>query len=259
MPVQRKADDSVANFHTETNDLNGKRILVSGGTTGIGRAIAGLLASYGSKVFVFGREGAALNDALVAFRGAGGDVTGTIGDVAKASDIEKVFEAARDALGSLDIYVDNAGVSGEGIVDMADKDWRYVVEANLVGAMATAREAVLWMKERGAGHVVIIGSISAERENEGSSVYVATKSGLRGFAESLHKEVRRDGIKVTLIEPGEVGSDMQQASPSAQRRKIKRGEMLRAEDIAVATHFAVTQPGRCDVTFLQIRPHSEQE
>jgi NADP-dependent 3-hydroxy acid dehydrogenase YdfG len=245
-------------FHTEVINLEGKRILISGGTTGIGRAIAGLLASYGARVFVFGRDGKVLNEALADLRRAGA-VTGTTGDVAEAADIRHVFEAARETLGTLDIYVDNAGLSGEGIMEMEDQDWRYVVETNLVGAMATAREAVKWMKEGGSGHLVIVGSVSAEREHAGSSVYVATKSALRGFAESLHKEVRGDGVKVTLIEPGMVGSDMVEDPPSAQRQKIKKGEMLRAEDIAVATHYVVTQPTRCDVTFLQIRPHNEKD
>jgi NADP-dependent 3-hydroxy acid dehydrogenase YdfG len=248
-----------ANFHTAVNDLRDKRILVSGGTTGIGRAIAGLLASYGAAVFIFGRDGKVLNNALADLRRAGGNVSGTVGDVAKAEDIDRVFKAADEALGGLDIYVDNAGISGEGIADMEDADWRYTVETNLMGAMATARTAVLKMKEAESGHLVIIGSMSAEYEGAESSVYVATKSGLRGFAESLYKEVRGDGIKVTLIEPGQVGSDMQEATPAQQRRQIRKGEMLRAEDIAVATHFVITQPARCDVTFMQVRPHVEKD
>src|SRR5581483_28678 len=111
------------------------------------------------------------------------------------------------------------------------EDWRYVIDTNLVGAMACAREGLLWMAERKHGHIVIIGSMSAEREGKDSSVYVAGKSGLRGFAESFHKEARNKGVKVTLIEPGEVGSDMQEASPAEQRREIEAGRMLRAEDI----------------------------
>ncbi|HET7717443.1 MAG TPA: SDR family oxidoreductase, partial [Bauldia sp.] len=158
-----------------------------------------------------------------------------------------------------DIFIDNAGVSGEGIAEMAEDDWRYVVETNLVGAMATADRAAQWMAERRTGHIVIIGSMSAERKGKSSSVYVATKSGLRGFAESFHREVREKGIKVTLIEPGSTGSDMVEATPEEQREKIARHEMLRAEDVAVAVHYAVTQPARCDVTFMQIRPHIEAD
>jgi NADP-dependent 3-hydroxy acid dehydrogenase YdfG len=115
------------------------------------------------------------------------------------------------------------------------------------------------MTEAKSGHIIIIGSMSAERKGKSSSVYVATKSGLRGFAESFHREVRERGIKVTLIEPGRTGSDMIEDPPEVQREKIGRREMLRAEDVAVAVHYVVTQPFRCDVTFMQIRPHVEPD
>lgn len=246
-------------FHTEVSEIRGKTVLVSGGTTGIGRAIAGLLAAEGARTFIFGRHDAELRDALKSIREAGGEAEGLTADVAKPAGVDALFEAARRSFGTLDIYVDNAGISGEGIGDMPDPDWRYVVETNLVGAMATADKAAEWMAERGSGHIVIIGSMSAERKGKSSSVYVATKSGLRGFAESFHREVREKGIKVTLIEPGLTGSDMIDDPPEVQREKIGRAEMLRAEDIAVAVHYVVSQPERCDVTFLQIRPHVEAD
>jgi NAD(P)-dependent dehydrogenase (short-subunit alcohol dehydrogenase family) len=249
---------AAVSFHTDHPRLDGRSVLVSGGTTGIGRAIAGLLASHGAKVFVFGRHHAELEDALRDIRSTG-EADGMTGDVARADDIADIFKAARDFLGPLDIFVDNAGLSGEGIAEMPDSEWRYVVETNLIGAMATAEQAADWMKEAGSGHIVIIGSMSAERKGKSSSVYVATKSGLRGFAESFYREVREDGIKVTLIEPGRTGSDMIEDPPNVQRKKIARGEMLRAEDVAVAVHYAVTQPARCDVTFMQVRPHIEPD
>jgi NADP-dependent 3-hydroxy acid dehydrogenase YdfG len=248
-----------ATFHTWFKGLRDRTVLVSGGTTGIGRAIAGLLASEGARTFIFGRHETELRDALTSIRDAGGEAEGMTADVARPDDIDAVFAAARQAFGSLDIYIDNAGISGEGVGEMADADWRYVVETNLVGAMATADKAAEWMAERKSGHIVIIGSMSAERKGKSSSVYVATKSGLRGFAESFHREVRDKGIKVTLIEPGLTGSDMIDDPLETQRKKIAQAEMLRAEDVAVAVHYVVTQPERCDVTFLQVRPHVEAD
>jgi NADP-dependent 3-hydroxy acid dehydrogenase YdfG len=248
-----------ATFHTKFTGLSDRTVLVSGGTTGIGRAIAGLLAAEGARVFIFGRHATELGDALKSIRDDGGEAEGMVADVTRPEDIDAVFEQARQNFGTLDIYLDNAGVSGDGVGEMAEAYWRYVVETNLVGAMATADKAAEWMAERKSGHIVIIGSMSAERKGKSSSVYVATKSGLRGFAESFHREVREKGIKVTLIEPGLTGSDMIEDPPEKQREKIARAEMLRAEDIAVAVHYVVTQPARCDVTFLQVRPHIEAE
>jgi NADP-dependent 3-hydroxy acid dehydrogenase YdfG len=122
--------------------------------------------------------------------------------------------------------------------------------------MAMSHEAAERMKASGWGHIVNIGSMSADVREEDSSVYVATKAGIQGFSEALRKEVNPLGIKVTLIEPGAVGTDMQsQYSPEEQREKIEKMEMLRAEDIAACVLYTITQPKRCDVVALQIRPH----
>jgi NADP-dependent 3-hydroxy acid dehydrogenase YdfG len=122
--------------------------------------------------------------------------------------------------------------------------------------MAMSHEAVERMKANGWGHIVNIGSMSADVREKDSSVYVATKSGIQGFSEALRKEVNPLGIKVTLIEPGAVGTDMQsEYSPKEQRKQIEKMEMLRAEDIAACVLYTITQPKRCDVVSLQIRPH----
>jgi NADP-dependent 3-hydroxy acid dehydrogenase YdfG len=123
--------------------------------------------------------------------------------------------------------------------------------------MACAHEAVERMKKQGHGHIANIGSMSADVREEGSSVYVATKAGIQGFSAALRKEVNKYGIKVTLIEPGAVGTDMQPESPRDQRAKQDKQEMLKAEDIAACIHYCLIQPMRCDVVVVQIRPHMQ--
>jgi NADP-dependent 3-hydroxy acid dehydrogenase YdfG len=97
--------------------------------------------------------------------------------------------------------------------------------------------------------------MSADLRSGGSSIYAATKSGIQAFAEALRKEVNPRESKVSLIEPGKTGSDMVEESPSEQRNLIHKHDMLRAEDIAVAVHYVLTQPARRDIVSLQIRPH----
>ena len=251
-------EHTASDAHTAFVPVDGKAVLVTGGTTGIGRAIARLMAVQSARVFIFGRHQRELDDALASIREVGGHIQGTTADVAKAEDVKRVFAKAEDALGGIDVLVNNAGLSGEGVVDMPETEWRYVVETNLVGYLACAQEAVPRMEARKSGHIVLIGSVSADRRGKDSSVYVATKAGIQGFAESLHKEVRTKGIKVSLIEPGSVGADLNGASDAEQRDEINKGERLRAEDIAVAVHYVLTQPARCDVTRLVIRPHVEE-
>lgn len=242
----------MTSLHTEAPSLRGKRVLITGGTTGIGRAIARLLASEGAAIFTFGRHERELEDALKDISAVGGEPSGMVADASKREDVALVFQEADRLLGGVDVLIANAAVAAEALESESEDDWRYAVETNFVGYLAFARGAVLRMKEQGGGHIVLIGSMSAEYRGKDSSVYVATKSALQGFAMSFRKEVSAHGVKVTLIEPGLVGSDMIDATPSAQRKKIERGHMLRAEDIAVAVHYALTQPKRCVVMSMQI-------
>jgi NADP-dependent 3-hydroxy acid dehydrogenase YdfG len=243
------------NAHTTVESLDGKRIIITGGTTGIGRAIAILLGSYGARIFTFGRHQEQLDETLAAIRESGGQADGTVADTSKAGDVRRAFQQADAKLGGLDILLNSAALGAEDIGDMDDADWRYVIETNLVGYLATTKEALGRMQPQKRGHVVLVGSMSADVREEGSSVYVATKSAIQGFAESLRKEVNGDGIKVSLVEPGATGSDMQATTPEEEREKQEKGEMLRAEDVAVCVHYILTQPLRCDVVSVQLRPH----
>jgi NADP-dependent 3-hydroxy acid dehydrogenase YdfG len=233
-----------------------KGILVTGGTTGIGRATAILLATEGARVFTFGRHAKELNDALADFQDVG-EISGTVADTSRIEDVRRVFEEAEEKLGHIDVLVNNAALAAQGILDTDFEECEYVVETNLIGYIACARESVKRMKQRKQGHIVNVGSMSADVREKGSSVYVATKAGIQGFSEALRKEVNELGIKVSLIEPGAVGTDMQPASVEDQRKKESDAEMLKAEDIAHCIHFCLTQPRRCDVVTMQVRPHRQ--
>jgi len=244
-------------IHTKTESLEGKRILITGGTTGIGRATAILLGSYGAKIFTLGRHQEQLDEALTQIRQAGGQAEGILADMSKQADIERVFQQADQTLGGLDILINNAALAAEGIGDMETEDWRYALETNMLGYIGCTKEAVTRMQQQQKGHIVFIGSMSAVGREAGSSVYVATKTGIQGFAESLRKEVNELGIKVSLIEPGKVKADIHGTSADEQEEEIAKEQMLLAEDIAVAVHYILTQPHRCDVVGLQIRPHKQ--
>jgi NADP-dependent 3-hydroxy acid dehydrogenase YdfG len=246
-------------FDYQLEPVNDKSILITGGTTGIGRAIAILLAAQGARVMIFGRHEQELNDAMDDIRQAGGDVLGLTADVSDPGDVQRVFQEFDQQMDRLDILINNAALGYGSVMEGGYPEWDYILKTNLLGYMAMAHEAVERMKASGWGHIVNIGSMSADVREKDSSVYVATKAGIQGFSEALRKEVNPLGIKVTLIEPGAVGTDMQdQYSPEEQGERIEQMKMLRAEDIAACVLYTITQPKRCDVVALQIRPHLQE-
>ena len=239
--------------------IEGKTILITGGTTGIGRAAAVLLAKLGARVMVFGRYEKELQDALKDIRKeAQHEVYGFTADLALEENINRVFEEADKEFEKLDVLINNAAIGYGSVTDGTYKDWEFVVKTNLVGYMACTHEAVKRMKVQGEGHIINIGSLSAERREEGSSVYVATKSGIRGLSASLRKQVNPLGVKVSLIEPGAVDTDMQKKSTEEKQEKVQSLEMLTANDIAMSILYTLSQPKRCDIIELKIRPHLQK-
>ncbi len=238
--------------------LRGKNILITGGSTGIGRAAAHLLAGLGNQVMICGRHKDELEQAINDFETQNpgeGNIIGVPVDLATEEGIVQLFEKVDEDFGTLDILVNNAALAYQSIESGGYSDWDYIVKTNALAYMACSREAIDRMKAQGQGHIVNIGSMSADVREANSSVYVATKAAIQGFSEALRKEVNGKGIKVSLIEPGATGTDMQPASAEEQRELIGKMEMLKAEDIAVAVLYVLSQPKRCDVVGMQIRPH----
>ena len=246
-----------ADAHTARPGLAGRRAIVTGGTTGIGRAIAVLLASEGAKLFVCGRTPEHLDDALARIREVGeGD--GITLDLTRQADVDRFVEEGERFLGGIDLAVINAGLPADGVEDSDVETIRYIVDTNLTAMMTTTRRVVERM--RPGGDIVFIGSMSAVSRGGSSTVYAATKTGVEAFAEALRKELADKDIKVGNIEPGLTGSDMQlpEISVEKQREMIHRAEMLRAEDIAAAAHFMLTQPRRTVVSLMRVEPRVQE-
>jgi 3-oxoacyl-[acyl-carrier protein] reductase len=242
---------NLGDAHTEQPSLQGRRAVVTGGTTGIGRAIAVLLASEGAKVFVCGRDQNHLQDALARI-GEVGQGSGISVDLSKQEDVERFYKAAEDFLGGIDIAVINAAVPAQALGETSEQDTSYQIAVDFTSYLTTTQQAISRM--RGGSDIVLIGSMSAVSKGPGSSIYVAAKSGIEGFAASLRKELAEKDIKVGLVEPGFTGADFQypEFPPEKQRELIHEHKMLRAEDIAVAVHFMLRQPRRCAVSHMRV-------
>ena len=231
-------------------DLAGKRILLTGGTTGIGRATLALLAADGARVLTFGRHQEALDEALAGLDGA----SALVADAGTRNGIDAVFTAVDETLGGIDILIANAALGAQPIYEMANDDWRYVIDTNLTGYLACAKAAIERMERQGGGHLLFVGSISTEIKAKGESVYAATKAGVQAFAETLRKEVADKNIKVSVVQPGSVETEMQECSDDEKREAIARHEMLEADEIAEAIRFVLTRPAASDIVNLRIEP-----
>ncbi len=248
----------VSDAHTEQPRLAGRKAIVTGGTTGIGRAIAVLLASEGVDVFVCGRDPQHLQDGLARIHEVGKG-SGISVDLAHPDGVTRFVAAARDYFGDFDIAIVNAAVPARGVTALTLKEMRYAIAVDFTAYLETAHAAVRVMRDH--GDIVFIGSMSAHVLGAGSSVYAGIKAGIAGFAEALRKELGPKGIKVCNVEPGKTGADFQYPRFTAEQQaeQIAGEWMLRAEDIAVAVHYLLTQPRRAVVQQITIAPRTQEQ
>ena len=255
------ADPNIADAHTAKPSLNGRKAIITGGTTGIGRAIAVLLASEGVSVFTGGRDEGDLAEALERIN-AVGTGHGITCDIGKAGELDRFFAEGLQALGGgYDIAILNAAVTADGLTDMSEDEVRTAIEVDFTGYLLGAHKAVTQMKAAGGGDIIFTGSYAQHKLGPSSTVYAGIKSGIHGFAEALRREVGQDGIKVGLVVPALTGSDFakQSMDDAEQQKRIAEESMMRAEDIAVGVHFMLTQPSRTVVQELVLVQRNTEE
>jgi len=248
----------LSDAHTEKPVLRGRKAIITGGTTGIGRAIAVLLASEGVEVFICGRTPEHLEDALARVREVGTG-NGISVDLAEPEQLDRFFREAKEVLGDVDVVVVNAAVPAESLSKMSADEIRYAIATDFTAYLLSAKAAQEILVDH--GNIVLIGSMSAHVLGAGSTVYAGMKAGIAGFAEALRRELGPQGITVSLVEPGKTGADFQYPDIPAekQREMIEEETMLRAEDIAVGVHYLLTQPKRTVIQQIVIAPRGQDK
>ncbi|PYE49368.1 SDR family oxidoreductase [Deinococcus yavapaiensis] len=245
---------------TQQGRLSGQVAIVTGASSGIGEATALALSAEGAGVVLVARREERLRELQSRIEAQGGRAEIVVADVADESQARLAVERAVGAFGRVDILVNNAGLMLLGPVTNADTtDWRRMIDVNLLGLMYATHAAVPHMKTQGNGHVVNISSVSGRGASPTSAGYSATKWGVGGFSEGLRQEVRLHGIRVTVIEPGVVATELtnhitHQETKTTYEGRISQMTTLESEDIAAAVLYAVTQPKRVNVNEILIRP-----
>ena len=224
-----------------------KLALVTGASRGIGLAVADALRAQGLHVVRLARS----------LRDRSGDrLTDMVCDVTKPVEVSRAVDRVVADLGVPDVLVNNAGVFFiKPLAETTFDDFTITLATNLTAPFLIARALVPGMVLRGSGHVVTLGSISDHIGFPGSSAYAASKFGVRGLHEVIRAETATSGVRTTLISPGPVDTDLWDAvDPDSKPGFTKRKDMMRAEDVAAAVVYAVTQPERVDVTEIRLLP-----
>ena len=218
--------------------LSDKVAIVTGASSGIGEATAIALANQGAKVAIAARRADRLEALNQRIRESGGEAIAFTADVADEAQVRQMVAQTQDKWGRVDILVNNAGVMLLGAIDGADtEDWRRMFNVNVLGLMYATHAVLPLMKTQGEGHIVNISSVAGRVANAGTGVYNASKWAVGAFSESLRKEVYQHNIRVTIIEPGLVATELAQhiTNPEAINlaRKERAGLLIKSRCSAV--------------------------
>lgn len=222
--------------------LEGKVAIVTGGTRGIGRAVAQCLAEDGASVVVSGLDATRLDAATKELEGLGVAVLGVVADVARREDVERLVDQTKERFARVDVLVNNAGVTRDALlVRMKDEDWDRVLEVNLRGAFLMTRAVAKVMMRQKGGRIINITSAAGAMGNPGQANYSAAKAGLIGLTKSVARELSRWGILVNAVAPGLIDTDMAAAMPAEAREallaQVPLGRIGSGREVAEVVRF----------------------
>lgn len=229
--------------------LEHRRVLVTGGTAGIGLATAEHLVSKGCRVFVSGRSESRLEEALIRLRkvAAADHVSGAACDVRSAEDVTVTVAAAVEFLGGLDALINCAGTAVVApFAELTAEAWREMIDTNLTGVFNSCKAALPWLSESRHADIVNLGSRSGRYAFAGGTAYGATKAGLQGFSEALFLDVSDRGIAVSLVAPGTVATGLCGTPEEAWH--------LQPEDVAQVIADILASDRRANLNWIELRP-----
>ena len=230
--------------------IKGKIAVVTGGTKGIGFAIAERFADAGARVFICGRDKSDLKHALERLSQKG-EAAGEVCDVRSEDQVRMMLAECERIFGGLDILVNNAGIGyfGKTVEELSGEDFRQTIETNLYGVFYACHYAIPMLKSRGGGYIFNISSLAGQNAHPRMAAYNASKFGLNGFSEALMQEVRHDKIKVSYICPGSVNTAFGGDMPSEEKMW-----QLQPADIAQVVMDLLAMPERALPSKVELRP-----
>jgi len=231
--------------------LSGKVVLITGGTKGIGRAIATAVLEAGASVGICGRNRSEVDRVTTELRGgasADARVAGAVCDVGDADQVRSLFEIVDKEFDGIDVLVNNAGVGVfASTADMSVEQWRQMIDTNLSGAFYCSREALQRFRARGSGYIINLSSLAGKNPFAGGAGYNASKFGLNGFSEAMMLDHRQENVRVSYIMPGSVDTGFGRNSKAADWK-------IAPSDIAQIVIGLLKMPERTLVSRVEVRP-----
>ncbi len=222
--------------------LEGRVAIITGGSRGIGRAVAQCLAEDGASVVVSGLDPTRLEAATKELEGFGAPVLGVVADVARREDVERLVDQTKERFARIDVLVNNAGITRDALlVRMKDEDWDRVLDVNLRGAFLMTRAVAKIMMRQKGGRIINIASTAGAMGNPGQANYSAAKAGLIGLTKAAARELSRWSILVNAVAPGLIETDMAAAIPAEAREallaQIPLGRIGSGREVAEVVRF----------------------
>jgi NADP-dependent 3-hydroxy acid dehydrogenase YdfG len=242
-----------------TNNIEGKVVIITGASSGLGEAAARLLSAQGATVVLGARRGNRLKSLADELTGNGGKALAVATDVTHRKQVKKLVDTAVETFGRVDVMINNAGIMPRAPLErLTVEDWDRTIDINIKGVLYGIAAALPHMKQQKSGHMIFVSSVAGHKVGPDFAVYAATKHAVRALAEGFRQEIKDYNIRTTIISPGAVATELPDSVTEPDiAEKIRKyyGEIaIPADSFAQAVAFAMSQPEDVDVNEIVFRP-----
>jgi NADP-dependent 3-hydroxy acid dehydrogenase YdfG len=246
----------------KSNNIAGKVVVITGASSGLGKATARHLSAEGATVVLGARRTERIQALADELNGGGGKALALQTDVTDANQVKRLVDAAVQTYGRIDVMLNNAGLMPHSPLErLKIDDWNRTIDVNLKGVLYGIAAALPYMKEQLAGHIINVSSVGGHKVRPGSAVYAATKAGVLMISEGLRQEVKPYHIRTTVLSPGAIATELPNSITepdiAANVRKLYEAA-IPADSFARAVAFAMSQPDDVDINEIVFRPTSQE-
>ncbi len=244
-------------------NIQGKVVVITGASSGLGEATARLLSAQGASVVLGARRLDRLKTLADALAAGGGKALAVVTDVTNRDQVKRLVDTAVQKFGRIDVIINNAGLMPQSLIESLKVDeWDRMIDVNIKGVLYGIAAALPYMKQQKSGQIINVSSVAGHKVGPGSTVYSATKFAVRALSEGLRQEVKPYNIRTTVISPGAVATELPNSvtdrDVAARVQKLYKEVAIPAGSFARAVAFAMSQPEDVDVNEILFQPTRQE-